>query len=129
MKIKTNELIDLALDWAVAKANGVFDFGVYAGYRVINGQLHLVNSDNNVFSDPFAPSTNWSQGDLIINREHICSFFYSSDEDGQPCKPGWEAYIKMDGVHCTGPTQLIATMRCFVATVLGDEIEVPDALQ
>ena len=30
--------------------------------------------------------------------------------------------------HAFGPTPLIAAMRCFVASKLGDEVDVPDEL-
>ena len=31
-------------------------------------------------------------------------------------------------IHGRGPTPLIAAMRCYVASKLGDEVEVPDEL-
>ena len=37
----------------------------------------------------------------------------------------WMAYIRHDEEYF-GPTPLIAAMRCYVASVLGDEVEVPD---
>jgi hypothetical protein len=41
----------------------------------------------------------------------------------------WEADDQRDAVgKYRGPTPLIAAMRCYVASVLGDEVEVPDSL-
>ena len=99
MKIKTSELKGTALDWAVAQCEGVVD-GLYI------------------------PSTSWAQGGPIIERERIS--FVSPNE----VIDEWEA------IHPTqmnnesyGPTPLIAAMRCFVASKLGAEVDVPDELK
>jgi hypothetical protein len=39
----------------------------------------------------------------------------------------WMAYIRHDEEYF-GPTPLIAAMRCYVASQLGDEVEVPSDL-
>jgi hypothetical protein len=99
--MRANKLTGAALDWAVAKANGNFgDFGV----------------------DGFSPSTDWSQGGPIIEREGI-----SVDRTGL----AWTADLS-DSVggyieHTeSGPTPLIAAMRCYVTSKLGNEIELPE---
>ena len=98
MKIKTSELKDLALDWAVSAAKG------------LSWKLHG--------HIPF--STDWAQGGPIIEREGIQLALV-----GDFC---WEALRNADGVFCLGRTQLIAAMRCFVASKLGDEVDVPDEI-
>lgn len=116
--MKTSELQGAALDWAVAKAEGKDgDCEVHAGNllygRVTSGFYH------------YSPSTDWSQGGPIIEREEIAI-----------C-PGyqWEASMDIevhgeaDCVICHGPTPLIAAMRCYVASKLGDEIEIPEELK
>lgn len=69
--------------------------------------------------DGFEPSTDWSQGGPIIERELIS---VSSQTNGH----SWAA----KGAHnySYGPTPLIAAMRCYVASKLGDEVDVPDEL-
>lgn len=63
-------------------------------------------------------STDWSQGGPIIEREGIDTY-----QSGV-----WVAEI--GGKHTTeGPTPLIAAMRCFVASRLGDEVNIPEELQ
>ena len=109
MKIKTNELIDAALDWAVAKC---------AGYR-----LDLAPEGS------YTPSTDWSQGGPIIERERLQ---VTTERDGTwicsiPFAVEIGRYRKYIFTH--GPTPLIAAMRCYVASKLGDEVEVPDELQ
>lgn len=68
-------------------------------------------------------STDWSAGGPIIEH-HI---FRLSDYD-DPEDPGrWRAE-GADGAEQYGPTALIAAMRAYVCSKLGEEVEVPDEL-
>lgn len=67
------------------------------------------------------PSTDWAQGGPIIEREHIGTYHFVLPEDG------WAASVFDDPIY-VGPTPLIAAMRCYVASKLGDEVEVPEEL-
>lgn len=104
MKIKTQDLIGLALDWAVA-------------------QIETAGSIPNY-------STNWLQGGPIIDREKIAL----DVEHGDPWRARFgRARITFDGRahhyhHAEGPTPLIAAMRCYVASKLGDEVDIPEEL-
>ena len=106
MKTKTSELTDLALNWAVAKcADLPFPF-VY---------------DEEGLTVPVSPSTDWSQGGPIIEREEIAHW---PDSEG-----GWFASAQEGrGKDYHGPTPLIAAMRCYVASKLGDKVDVPEEL-
>lgn len=78
MKIKTQNLTGEALDWAVAKSAGRLDtpitFKTWPGAEFID--IHLYGGrpqvctpyDRQEYAD-FAPSTDWSQGGPIIERE------------------------------------------------------------
>lgn len=104
MKIKTSELKGAALDWAVAKCvdDGLADFTA-AGWR-------------------FYPSTNWAQAGEIIEREKIAIMCPSTGDF-------WDARANVfPPVYWRGETPLIAAMRCYVASKLGDEIEIPKEL-
>lgn len=59
----------------------------------------------------------------IIEREFICL----NGDDGAPgTPPSWTASIFNDGeTKSEGPTAQIAAMRCFVASVFGDDVELP----
>lgn len=116
MKVKTQDLIDTALDWAVAKCEG-FKYELYEHNRKKweNG-LHRPQH--------WQPSTNWAQGGPIIEREEIGSFHYIHGFHG----PTWSARIGSGGFQQDGPTLLIAAMRCFCASHLGDEVDIPDEL-
>lgn len=102
--MKTNELTGAALDWAVAKCEGRANDGVW---------------DENF-------SSNWLLGGPIIEREEIALEPMTHDEHGD----GWLATRVEGPAICMefGPTMLVAAMRCFVVSHLGDEIEVPDEL-
>lgn len=64
-------------------------------------------------------STDWAHGGPIIERERI-----ELRGDGDK---GWIADDNLNPSQ-RGPTPLIAAMRCYVASVLGDEIEIPATL-
>ncbi len=113
MKMKTSELTGAALDWAVAKAEGILD---RIELEQVNGVWSVAIPD---LGCSFEPSTCWTQGGPIIEREQI-------DIQCFPRKSGgvvWRTF------HADGPTPLIAAMRCFVASKLGDEIEIPEELK
>lgn len=107
MKIKTEKLIGPALDWAVAKCEE-YETHIY------QGRLETLFTDNG-----WKPSINWAQGGPIIEREEICSKRVKESPD----EPLWIADAPFTQ-STDGPTLLIAAMRCYVASKLGDEIEV-----
>jgi hypothetical protein len=109
MKIKTSELKDAFLDWAVGKCEYMrhsleSDFCGRVGYA-------------------WEYSTDWAQGGPIIERECIDLQYQGGDVDV------WAADIF--GADCSvyGDTPLIAAMRCYVSSKLGDEVDVPEELQ
>ena len=104
MKIKTNDLKELALDWAVHQA-------------WCEGACH---------DEPFPSySTDWAQGGPIIEREKIAAVYRIGRY--------WLAYTHENyqgrQADACGPTPLIAAMRCYVASKLGDEVEIPEELR
>lgn len=69
----------------------------------------------------YEPSASWAQGGPIIEREMI---------ELQPFGPyGWNAINFSRSVAEFGQTALIAAMRCYVASKLGDEVELPEELK
>jgi hypothetical protein len=108
MKTKTSELEDVALDWAAAEASGT---PIYRSRKT----LTRMDMDGNAY---WKPSTDWVQGGAIIERERV-----ELEHDGY----AWWARIKADDDY-TGPTPLIAAMRCYVASKLGDEVDIPEEL-
>lgn len=134
MKIKTQDLTGAALDWAVAKCVGHLDAGrVVVDLRYMSGEdpVRWEPQLSTYYSSAYNPSTNWAQGGPIIEREGIT--VQTDPTDAIP--DAWSAYFRGalfndDGTDFfrNGPTPLIAAMRCFVASKLGDEVDVPEEL-
>ena len=116
MKVKTADLIGPALDWAVAEAEGLRPFIRPRGVEVLfSGLPQRV---------PFFPSTNWAQGGPIIDGHKISlAYALCCGNTGQK----WEA-VSVDDLRLGGHTPLVAAMRCYVASKLGDEIDIPEEL-
>jgi hypothetical protein len=112
VKIKTSELKGAALDWAVAKCEG---WGVM---KLEKNFLFGTSGDAENFS------TDWSLAGPIIEREKIALNPHEIDDD---C---WFAKDPNPKTYCEeGQTPLIAAMRCYVASKMGDEIEIPNELK
>lgn len=113
MKIKTSELTGAALDWAVRECldrNQLFELGLTEGVV-----------------PAWRPSHYWGQGGPIIEREKINLSPPFGCEQPDAGTNSWGAYIANKAGQI-GPTPLIAAMRCFVASKLGDEVGVPEEL-
>ena len=102
--MKTSELTGAALNWAVAKCEGL-------------GRDFM-----------FKPSTNWLHGGPIIEREKMDIACW--DAHSMPWKAsidgGTDAGVALYVEY--GPTPLIAAMRCYVASKMGDTVDIPEEL-
>lgn len=123
MKLQTKNLTGAALDWCVARCEGYeaepqSDEGFWLEHATAT-PTYLHN---------YTPSTNWAQGGPLIQQEQINIITKNFLED---VARKWMAYREGDavGVAQFGPTPLIAAMRCYVASKLGAEVEVPNELQ
>ena len=130
MKIKTSELIDQTLDLAVSIALGHRPEKDFHSHGMTwNGWWETatyIDTKPNEYRRLPKYSTDWSKGGPIIERERV----------------GVEPYVNRLGkwramfttrtkqeLRYYGPTPLIAAMRCYVASKLGDEVEIPEELQ
>ena len=108
---KTPELIDAPLDWAVAKCEEV--------------EPEWLIEDN--FSHAraygeFTYSSNWAKGGPILSRERIDRVF--NHKSGL-----WLAFTSRGTTHThQDKSELVAGLRCVVASKLGDEVEIPEEL-
>lgn len=121
MKHKTADLTGPRLDAAVARALGLYPTPGH-------------NDEESIFADGgaclgtgagdlrrFAPSIDWFEGGPIIQIEMI---------QLMPWKPqlahiaSWTAKT-LDGQQCHAHTPLVAAMRAYVASKLGEEVELP----
>ena len=140
--MKTSELIGPALDWAVAKA---LDLPVV----MLHDLMWKVAAENNYKGDlawhfearknePWITTghgiegsplpgygADWSHGGPIVEREIDQISRYETYPDYRADRFATDDY---EDCHAIGPTMLIAAMRCYVASKLGDEVEIPEEL-
>ena len=117
--MKTAELTGVALDWAVVKCECAIPAQFVSIPALLNGTVRVFRGDISSYSEPVSPSTDWAQGGPIIEREEICVL--------APVRGLWRG--RKEGRTQYGPTPLIAAMRCYVASKLGDEVEIPEDLK
>jgi len=156
MKIKTAELIRKPLNWAVAVCEGTVGQKPQCCFECKHLEVRSTNEDDDNFcthpagggwtlmegwgaavgvhygihdscpitattAEPY--STDWAQGGPIIEKEEI-QLSSSPHSEGY----WWYAQCMGSTKEFAGPTPLIAAMRCYVASKLGDEVDVPEGL-
>lgn len=128
--VKSNDLTGLPLDWAVAKAMGLIDservklrpYGELWCHRpavAFNPTLQVY------YSPDYSPSTKWE------DAGHVIALLTDFGSSFDPFTKMFCAHIstdKEDIFASFGKTALIALMRCFVESKLGEEVEVPEEL-
>lgn len=113
-QVNTADLTGTALDWAVTKCEG-------KAVSLLGGDV--------VWREVLAYSTKWAYGGPIIEREwvSVVKVDRSLDDSMAPHHACWCAHI--DGIYCRyGDSALTAAMRCYVASKLGDVIDIPEEL-
>jgi hypothetical protein len=106
IKIPTSDLQGAALDWVVDKCK-----------RRVGLSSNLLNKG----CRPRRFSTLWAEGGPIIEQEGLCISY-------DPFVKRWNCYTQaLDSYHAE--TALVAAMRCYVASKLGDEVEIPEELK
>lgn len=120
--MKTSKLTGAALDWAVAKS------------ELMNGAdytLEVLDFDGTLrvnFGGMYPEwSTDWHEGGAIIERERIELVPTSHLQDNEEHME-WDAYKQNQHIPNTAATPLVAAMRCYVASCLGDDVELPEEL-
>lgn len=113
IEVKTAELVGVALDWAVAKAEGDDHW----------------TSDRN--PDWFAwrmrnwkPSTDWAQGGPLIEKYKVSHHYDRLHEGKLTC----QAFCAGFPFPSFGETPIIAACRVIAASKLGDTISIPAEL-
>jgi hypothetical protein len=115
--MRTEELTGITLDWAVAQCEGLLGFG----YRNDMGLLRITLSTGE--DEYFKPTLDWSQCGAIIAREKISLWSRGKEWAAESFTPNEQGHEE------TGKTPLVAAMRCYVASKMGDDVEVPEELQ
>lgn len=118
MNTKVSEASGPVLDWMVAKCES--RIGVHTKY--LGGAVF-----DDLCEEWLRYSTDWSQGGPIIEREFICTDYIHKGRWLAVKRQAEDAYADA-GPMIAGPTPLIAAMRCYCASRLGEIVEVPDEL-
>jgi hypothetical protein len=124
MKIKVSEASGPVLDWMVAEAKGIeviyHDDGIT--------RCVMRKGDRGQYAGRFAPTTDWSQGGPLLSEEGISR---TTDHSGLWIAYWTDGYTKGDEgkrwMQCHR-SELVAGLRCFVASKLGETVEVPEEL-
>lgn len=144
MQVRTSTLTNQALNWAVAKSvdcelvmshNYFRKIAENAGWDDKKIEAQLAKMDNHACFLDFAGNAipvpdycnDWNAAGRIINN--IPGYQSKSWMESKPdskCEVHIHNY-EGDWVEF-GPTLLIASMRCFVASRLGDMVDVPEEL-
>ncbi|WP_264041484.1 DUF2591 domain-containing protein [Pectobacterium carotovorum] len=109
MKVKTSELSGAALDWAVAKAT----------------REEMPSVAQWILWDDYHPTTNWRHCGPLIEQ---CKLNISYTPSGRHPEQPWFCCDKTETFWSIGETALVAICRAVVASLLGDEIELPEGL-
>ena len=135
MKVKTSELIDRALDWAVAKCEGLNpntdpetrqEYVGYPGFAEHNGFGHAIKNY----------STNWTHGGPIIEKHGIGIKSETKDHSTWSAQFAYcrqvvrypEAELVFSYCLQHGTSALVAAMRCYVYSKFGEFVNIPDEL-
>ena len=119
MKIRSDYLIGVALDWFMAKAQGIETYGP----QDFREQRRSVAKNGEYL---YRWSHSWNQTGPLIENEHIDLCWSSAEKS-------WAAYMmesqRVDRqLEVEGPTPLVAACRCYVVEKLGDFVDVPEGL-
>jgi hypothetical protein len=113
--MKTSELTGNALDWAVAKCEGIYF------------------EDLEDFEHSAPDYSDWAEGGPIIEREMIQLTPKCMVNPLHGWAAAYRSFDEDDDVYALhrkrGKTPLLAAMRCYVASKLGDDIDIPEELK
>lgn len=141
MKVKTADLIDAPLDWAVAVADGLkptmrHDYmrakaaannykGDLAWHLEVTPNKPITVDEAGVTHVLRAYSERWGQGGPIIERERMSvelkphGYWMASFQNN---------YADEKEFLSLGPTPLVAAMRCYCCAKLGEYVDIPEEL-
>lgn len=125
--MKTEELTGRALDYAVALAEDLKPYFQFHGVKLVYTTGVFLDKHKKFAETFIVPEySKFQSGDDIIDREFIDTY---SEWEGGETPSNWRAEC-VGGFHwATGTTRREAAMRAYVASKLGDEIEIPKELE
>ena len=136
MKVLTNNLSGTSLDYAVAIAEGIPKKELrLPRYKTDSLFRYTLDEDGNLdgryMTGPdLLFSRKWEAAGPIIEREKIslkCRHSVLYEDDSRWFATG-DSDVNDPSTGETGRTPLEAAMRCYVASKLGDSVEIPDEI-
>ncbi len=130
VKVKVAEASGMVLGYMAALALG----GTEPWFDTVNTFWIKIDGKDRAFSTKwsdqqnFAPATLWAHGGPIIEQlrsDSAYQLLIESDGDNVHVLSWPSAHVHFSGY---GPTILIAALRCFITSKLGEEVEVPAEL-
>lgn len=130
--VESRELTGTPLDWAVAKAigcefkeNSIGALHAYLNGTYIGGFI-THKPRQTIFPDSlYTPTNYWRQGGPLI-ESHIIEIDKYGGRDG--IEEGWTVRSINRFTVRSGPTLLVASMRCIAGEVYPLSIEIPEGL-
>ena len=126
MKIKVSQATNVQLDWLAGTLEKV------EGLTYSERTKKCYGYDERKLMVRYSPTTSWAQGGEIIGREIGNLWKHNKLDPSEFDVWTAAAYHKApDGTllyYEEGPTPLVAAMRCFISSRLGDEVEIPEEL-
>ena len=119
---ETEDLTGPDLEWAVAEALGLEGVAFEPWFVILDPCHSGSNFDR---ATEYCPSVDWAQGGPLIQGLAISTSHHANNKPGHK----WVANLRTKfGSGQTGPTPLIAAMRCLVRSRLGATVSVPARL-
>lgn len=120
VEVKTSELTGYALDWAVARVEGL-------NAAIFPDAPHYVFIDwPGCGCGPYHPCMSWAQGGPLIQKYHMDFCCEHPETIGAALCDENGMYI--DDRMMFGKTHLTAACRAIVAAKLGDTVQIPAEL-
>lgn len=122
MKKKVSELSGSEIDYWVAKAEGIDDVVIIENTCYVDRKESACKMER---YKVFNPRENWFIGGPIIEREGITTSPHVVHNDD--VIKSWRAFKQWPMNHCPakiGKTQLISGMMCFIASRIGEEVDI-----
>lgn len=126
MKVKTETASGLDLDYLVAMSENIRMELI----QMHDGKVWLADNCwkfNLKNAREWSPTTDWSIAGPIIEKHRLGAWYCEEmqDADGVVVREaGWYCEDNHRDNGCTGETMLIAAMRCYVRSTLGEEVEI-----
>ena len=122
IEVKAAELVGPALDWAVAKVEGV----TYNAKYLVQTKCNMAGHIQSVkYTANYLPSADWAQGGPLLDKYDIA--LNGGLADGERVIYATLRAVADNSPFATaaGPTRLIAICRAVVGSKLGYVVQVP----